>query len=92
MVSKWFTGSAVITVGLLQAFFDSKALCSNRRCSDHPPLVIEVGQNDAHAIALLSKGVGDRNADLVKGDKCSPSDRGVSRLDLFRLDSGTSRN
>jgi hypothetical protein len=81
-----------IILYLLQALLNSKTLRSDRGRSDHPSLVVKVGQDNAHTIALPTECVGHRDADLVKGDKCSSGDGGVCGFNLLRFDPRTSRD
>lgn len=54
--------------------------------------MVEVGQDNAHTVALPAECVGHRDTDLVEGDICSSGDGGVCGFDLLRFDPRTSRD
>ena len=57
-------------------------------CAAHDPtFVIKVAEHDEDASALLAESVLHRNLDVVEGDVCCSSRRGVRSLDRLRLDS-----
>lgn len=69
--------------GPLEALFDDATLRSERCADDHPPLVVEVAQDDLHALADRPEGVrdgGSRTVECDVGRACCRRVRGLDRL------------
>ena len=67
----------------LETFFDDDSLRTQACAGDHPPLVVEVGEDDRHAIAHLSERIGDWDANLVVYHVGGTSGGRIRRLDRF---------
>ena len=70
----------------LQTFLHDATLSTQRGADYHPSLVVEVAQDDLHAVANLAQRVRDRDAHIVESYICSTSRGGVGSLDGFCFD------
>ena len=71
-----------------EAFLDDAALRGERRADDHPALVVEVAQDDLHALADRAERVRDRGTRAVERDVRRARRRrvrGLNRLGLNRV-------
>ena len=66
---------------VLETFLHDQALRAQAHGKDHPPLVVEVAEDDRHALALLTERVGQWNTDLIECHECCARSRRVCSLD-----------
>lgn len=72
--------------GPLEALLDRPALRGEACADDHPALVVEVAEDDLHAVADLAERVRDGRAGAVERHVGGPGGRGVCSLDGFGED------
>lgn len=51
-----------------ETLFDYSPLCAEAGTCDHPPLMVEIAQNDLHALPDLSQGVRDWDTGFIECD------------------------
>ena len=67
----------------LEALLDNPTLGTEARGRDHPPLVVEVAEDNVHALADRAEGVRHGHARLVERNVGCACGGGVGRLDGF---------
>jgi hypothetical protein len=66
---------------VLEALLHDQTLSTQAHGEDHPPLVVEVTEDNRHASALLTERVGQWNADLVERHECCACSGRIRSLD-----------